>query len=284
MCIDAREALGFWTLDPVALSVVALPSAVYGLGTARLWKREGRGHGIRLWEAVSFALGQLTLLVALVSPVDRLSDILFSAHMTQHELVMIVAPPLAVLGRPWVAALWALPEDLRRRAGAWMNRRPVTTSFRAVSAPVVALVVHALVVWLWHLPSWFEGALASEAVHAVQHATFYGSAALFWWALIRGRYGRVGYGLAVVFVFATAMHTSILGLLFTVAEGVAYPTYVARGAPFEVDAHDDQVLAGLVMWIPAGTALTLAAVALFGAWLGEAGARVGRAERRRSSS
>lgn len=284
MCLDARQALGWWTTDPVALSVVAVPSAIYAVGTTRLWRASGRGHGIRPWEIACFVASQLTLVVALISPVDRLSDILFSAHMTQHELVMVVAPPLAVLGRPWVAALWALPGAARRRVGALVVEPPVQKAVRGIGAPLVALVVHALVVWLWHLPSWFEGALASEAVHAVQHATFYASAALFWWAVLRGRYGRAGYGLAVVFVFATAMHTSLLGLLFTMAEGVAYPTYAARAVPWEVDAHDDQVLAGLVMWIPAGTALTLAALGLAAAWLGEASRRVARAERRRMST
>jgi putative membrane protein len=278
MCLDARDVLGWWTTDPVALGVVGVPSLVYAAGVRRLWLESGRGHGIRRWEVASFVAAQIVLALALLSPLDRLSDLLFSAHMTQHELVMIVAPPLAVLGRPWVAALWALPPDVRHRLPAWAKGPRVLGSFRAVSAPLVALVLHALVVWLWHLPSWFEGALASETIHAVQHATFYASAALFWWAILRGRYGRLGYGLATVFVFATAMHTSILGLLFTTMEGLAYPVYAARGVEAGVDAHDDQVLAGIVMWIPAGTVLTLAA-----AWLGEAGARVARAERSRAS-
>lgn len=270
MCIDAREALTWWTPDPLAIGTVVLSSSLYAAGVRRLWRSVGVGHGIKRWEALSFALGQLTLLLALVSPIDRVSDLLFSAHMTQHEIIMIVSPPLFVLGRPGVAL-------------AWLSPRLGRLTSRLGSAPFLALFAHAVVVWVWHLPSLFEAALRSEAVHAVQHATFFGTAALFWWSIVRGRYGRAGYGLAVAFVFATSMHTSILGALMTVAERVWYPLYVDRTIAAGYDPVEDQQLAGLVMWVPAGVVLVLAALGLFAAWLGEAGRRVAQAERRRVS-
>jgi putative membrane protein len=277
MCLDAKEVLGWWTIDPLSIAPCAIASAVYARGVFLLWREAGVGHGIRRWEAALFALGQLALVVALVSPLDRLSDILFSAHMTQHEIIMIVAPPLIVLGRPAVALMWAVPKlrplfALPKLVRVW----------RLATMPLVALVVHGVVVWVWHIPSLFEGALRSEAIHSVQHATFFASASLFWWSVLRGRYGRLGYGAAVAFVFATSMHTSILGALLTVTSDLWYPLYATRGAPFEVDAHGDQALAGLVMWIPAGTVLLLAGLGLFAAWLGEASRRVERAERRRA--
>lgn len=281
MCIDAREALGWWTADPLAIGTITLSSAVYAGGTMRLWRRVGTGHGIARWEALAFALGQLSLVVALISPVDRLSDLLFSAHMTQHEVIMLVAPPLVVLGRPVVALMWALPARVRARAGEAAAHPSVRGAWRRVSSPLPVMLVHGLVVWLWHLPSLFEAALRSEAVHAVQHAMFFATASLFWWSIVRGRYGRAGYGLAVLFVFATAAHTSVLGALLTVAERIVYPLYAERGAPFEIDAAEDQQLAGLIMWIPAGMVFALAALALFAAWLGESGRRVAAAERRR---
>jgi len=282
MCIDASEAMTWWTADPATLATIALPSSVYAVGLRRLWREVGRGRGIRTWEAATFVLGQASLLVALVSPVDRLSDLLFSAHMTQHEIIMVVAPPLIVLGRPWVALLWALPRAMRLRVARSMRTRPVLAAWHRTSAPVVAVILHALVVWSWHIPELFEAALRSEAVHAVQHATFFGTAALFWWAILRGRYGRAGYGLAVAFVFATAMHTSVLGALITFAERLWYPLYALRGAPYAIDANEDQTLAGIVMWVPAGVLLTLVALGLMAAWLGEAGRRVAVAERRRA--
>lgn len=273
--------MGWWTTDPLSIGVIAVPSAIYLRGVRHLWRTVGRRAGIQRWEVAAWCAGQLSLLIALISPVDRLSDFLFSAHMTQHEIIMVVAPPLIVLGRPWVALLWALPQPLRLRVAGALRERRIRWAWKASSSPLVTLVVHAIIVWLWHVPALFEAALESERVHAVQHASFFASAAFFWWAVIRGRYGRAGYGAAAAFVFVTAMHTSILGALITVARSVWYPIYTARGASYGVDAQDDQVLAGLVMWIPSGVLLTMVALALFAAWLGEAGRRVQLAEQRR---
>lgn len=280
MCIDAREAMRWWTADPSAIAIAGISSAIYVRGVRVLWAG-GASRGIQRWEAACFAAGQLSLLVALVSPIDRLSDILFSAHMTQHEIIMLVAPPLVVLGRPWVAALWALPRDTRVRARVFLARPRARRLWRSLTSPITAVVVHGAVVWAWHVPLLFEAALRDERVHAVQHATFFVTAALFWWAILRGRYGRLGYGLAVALVFATAMHTSVLGALVTLASRVLYPLHVVRGQAYGIDAQEDQALAGIVMWVPSGVLLTLVAGALFACWLGEAGRRVEAAERRR---
>jgi putative membrane protein len=280
MCIDGREAMTWWTADPLSIASVVIPSAIYLRGLRALRASAGPDHGIRGIEVGSFFAGQLALLVALVSPVDRLSDILFSAHMTQHEIIMLVAPPLIVLGRPWVPAMWALPPQIRARVGHALVRRGLLRLWRGFSVPLATVLLHGLVVWIWHVPELFEAALRSEAVHAVQHASFFATAALFWWAILRGRYGRLGYGLAVAFVFVTAMHTSLLGALITMASSVWYPLYATRGEPWAVDVPEDQALAGIVMWVPSGVLLTLVALALFACWLGEAGRRVELARRR----
>src|SRR3954466_1997332 len=115
MCIELKDAAAWWTLDPLALSAVGLSSSVYGVGLSRLWRAAGVGSGIRRTEATAFYLGQFSLLVALVSPIDRLSDLLFSAHMAQHEILLVVAPPLLVLGRPIVAWGWAFGAERRAR-------------------------------------------------------------------------------------------------------------------------------------------------------------------------
>ncbi|WP_394845999.1 cytochrome c oxidase assembly protein [Pendulispora brunnea] len=280
MCIDAREALTWWTLDPLSMGAVGLSAAGYGWGLRSLWRTVGIGHGIRPWEVACYVLGELSLLFALVSPIDRLSDLLFSAHMTQHEIILLVAPPLIVLGKPTVAFSWMLPRSRRLALGRLMKTPALLRTWRVLSAPLVILLVHMLVVWLWHIPSFFEGALRHENVHAVQHATFFATAALFWWAILRGRYGPGGYGLAVAFVFATAMHESILGALITLGSRLWYPLYLARGEPWQINVMDDQELAGLIMWVPGGVAMTLGALALFAAWLGESRRRMRALERR----
>lgn len=282
MCLEPREVLGWWTLDPLALGAVGLSTAVYTRGLQQLWQATGVGSGVRRRDAACFYLGQLCTLFALGSPLDRLSDLSFAAHMIQHELILVVAPPLVVLGKPVVTLAWAFGAAHRGTVMRTLSAPALTTSWRGLSRPLPILLLHGLVVWLWHIPSWFEAALRSEAIHALQHASFFATAVVFWWSMLRGRYGRAGYGLAAAFVFATAMHTSVLGALLTVSSSLWYPLYAARGAPFEIDALSDQQLAGLVMWIPAGLLLGVLALALFAAWLGDARARMARLGRKRT--
>lgn len=282
MCIAVKDAAGWWTFDPLALSTVALSSAVYARGVWNLWRRAGLYSGIARTEAAAFVAGQVSLLLALTSPLDKLSDILFSAHMLQHEFLLVVAPPLVIWGRPSVALCWAFPPARRAALLRWFGSSRLAAWWNGLTAPLAVLVLHAAVLWVWHVPALFEAALASEAVHAVQHASFFATASIFWWGILRGRYGRGGYGLAAAFVFATMMHTSVLGALLTVASRLWYPMYAIRGRAFDIDAVADQELAGLIMWVPAGVLLTLLALALFAAWLGEASRRVAQAERRRA--
>src|SRR4029079_7468639 len=102
-------ALSQRAFDPLIAGSLALFGAFYAAGIARMWRSAGRGHGIRGWEALCFGLGWLSLAAALQSPVAVLAELLFSVHMTQHEVLMLVAAPLIVLGRPLTALLWALP-------------------------------------------------------------------------------------------------------------------------------------------------------------------------------
>jgi len=273
MCIDARTALTWWTLDPLTLATLGATSALYTRGLTTLWRQTHVGAGISRAEAAAYYAGQLSLFFALVSPLDRLSDWLFSAHMVQHEVLLIIAPPLIAIGRPIVALYWAFGPRHRGRVARTLNSRALTRVWRFVSSPFVILLLHGVVVWLWHIPAWFEAALRSELVHAGQHLSFFLTGLIFWWAMLRGRYGRGGYGLAAAFVFATAMHTSVLGALLTVAARSWYPLYLARGKVWQIDGIADQQLAGLIMWVPAGVLLAMLSLGLFAAWLGEAARR-----------
>ncbi|NOK36047.1 cytochrome c oxidase assembly protein [Corallococcus exercitus] len=267
--LNAHDVLRWWTWDPLVMGMLAVSGVLYVRGLRALWRHAAPGKGVRGWEAGMFALGWLTLGVALLSPLDRLSDILFSAHMTQHELLMLVAAPLLVLGRPHVTALWALPEASRAPVAQAFQGPRTRAVWRGVTGPFVVLVLHAVARWVWHVPALFEAALENDAVHAVQHLCFFGTAALFWWALLRGRYGKAGYGVGVLFVFATAAHTSILGALLTFARSVWYPLYARRAVEWGLGALEDQQLAGLIMWVPSGALFLAMGLALFAAWLGE---------------
>lgn len=258
--------------NAITAATLVVVAALYIVGLLRLWRTEAGTHTIRRWQAAAFLAGCASVAVSLLSRLDRWSDILFSAHMGQHEILMLVSAPLMVLGRPFIVTLWALPQGARTRIATLLKR--AATPWERMTGPLTVLVLHAVVLWVWHIPALFESALHSEPLHVFQHLGFFLTAALFWWALIHGRYGRLGYGIAVLYVFATAMHTQILGALLTFGSRIWYPTHAARTAAAHVNPIDDQQLAGIVMWIPFGVVFLLIGLALFAAWLGEAERRV----------
>ncbi|HKI04354.1 MAG TPA: cytochrome c oxidase assembly protein [Thermoanaerobaculia bacterium] len=272
--LDAGTVLGWWTWDPFVLLLLTASGWLYAAGAARLWERAGVGSGIRRWEAACFAAGWLALFAALVSPLDALGGILFSAHMAQHEVLILIAAPLLVLGRPLATFLWALPMAGRERAGKWAQAPPVARIWRFLTAPLSVWVIHGLALWAWHVPGLYQATLDDDFLHALQHLSFFGSAALFWWSLIHGRFGRLGYGAAVLYVFTTSMHSGVLGALLTFAPRLWYPIYEARTSQWGLSALEDQQLAGLIMWVPAGIVFIVLGLALFAAWLGEAERRV----------
>jgi putative membrane protein len=258
-----------WGLDPFVILSLALSGILYYAGVRRLW-RESAGGGIRRWEAAAYASGWLALWVALVSPLHPLGEVLFSAHMTQHELLMLVAAPLLVLGRPLIPYLWALPLPWRRRLGRAGKSAPVQAVWRTLTQPIAAWAVHAVALWIWHVPSLFEATIDNDLVHTLQHSSFLFSALLFWWALVHCRRGLAGYGAAVLYVFTTAMHSGILGALLTFAQRVWYPIYSGTTASWGLSPIEDQQLGGLIMWIPAGVVYLIAGLALFAGWMRQA--------------
>jgi len=257
----------------------------------RLWRHAGVGRGVTVWQALSFAAGWLVLVLALDSPIAAVSEILFSIHMTQHTLLMLVAAPLLVFGHPLTVSQWAVRHGFHRPVSRGLTRRDTerSTSFRpllsrllrwptrwprVVTAPLTVFLIHLAALWLWHLPALYQAALRYESVHALEHLCFVGAATLFWWGMIHGRYGRMGYGVAVLYVFLTAIHSAALGALLATSSSVWYSDYARAAVDAHVDALADQQLAGLIMWIPAGVTFIVLGLALFAAWLGESGRRV----------
>lgn len=270
--VGPDEALYAWNWDPLVVASLALTAVLYWLGLRR--SRHGRARSISRWQVAAFWSGWAVLFLALVSPVHRIGAALFSVHMGQHTSLMLLAAPLLVMGRPLIAFLWALPQRGRERAGNWVKLPVVASTWRVISAPLFVWIAHAVALWLWHVPRFYTAALESEAVHALQHSMFLFTALLFWWTLVHGRYGRMGYGIAVLYVFTTAVHSGALGALFTVADRVWFPVHQGRTAAWNLSALEDQQLAGLIMWIPAGVVFMVVGLALLAAWLGESERRL----------
>jgi cytochrome c oxidase assembly factor CtaG len=277
-----------WDWEPGIVIPLGISAVLYARGLRLLWD-EHVGRGIRVWEATSFGLGWVIAALTLLSPLHALSEQLFSAHMIQHELLMAVAAPLLVLGRPLLPMLWALPSSARRRIGRVTRHGEVRGAWQLISRPIVAFVVHGVAIWLWHIPALFQATLASDAVHALQHVSFLGSALLFWWAIIHGhapggRARATSFGLAVLLLFGTALHSGALGALLTFSHTVWYPIYASSAASWHLTPLEDQQIAGLIMWIPATFAYLVAALALFASWLRASEERVHEQELARDAA
>ncbi|MFC5499715.1 cytochrome c oxidase assembly protein [Caenimonas terrae] len=265
---DSLPAPGAWSFEPWVVGLLLLAMAGYALGTWRVWRRAGRGRGVQPRQLAAFVLGWLALAAALLSPLDALGAWLFSAHMVQHELLMVVAAPLLVIGRPLAAWAWAFSPAARPALRAAIRSRPIAATWRLLTAPLAAWALHALALWLWHVPRLFDAALHSEAIHVLQHASFLASALLFWWAALGGDQ-RVPGPWAIVLLLTTMLHTSVLGALLTFAATPWYSGYAATTASLGLTPLDDQQIGGLVMWVPGGLAYLVAGLALALQWFGD---------------
>jgi putative membrane protein len=257
-----------WEFNPGVLIPLALSAALYILG-------QRRHFGLTTLQKISFWAGWLSLLLALVSPLHPLGEVLFSAHMVQHEILMLISAPLLVLSRPLVTFLWALPMSWRKALGRWSKRKIASHSWSFLTDPFTAWLVHALAIWLWHIPQLFQLTLRSDLAHTAQHLSFFLSGLLFWWAVFYAS-GRKAYGAAFLYVFTTAVHTGILGALLTFSPHIWYPAYRSTTQAWGVTPLEDQQIGGLIMWVPASLVYLGAGLALFAGWLKESEVRLER--------
>jgi cytochrome c oxidase assembly factor CtaG len=187
--------------------------------------------------------------------------------MIEHELIMLVATLLLASSSSGGVMAWGLPRPLRiSLGGSWKS--PLQWLWKRVTEPVTATAIQAVVMWMWHAPILFDRALESSGWHIAQHASFFVSSLLFWWAMLHPRGGRNGYGVSAASLFATSLIGGALGALMSLSNSPWYADYAAMGMTgIGLDPVDDQRLAGLIMWIPGGLVHGMAALALFYKWL-----------------
>jgi putative membrane protein len=264
---DHRNPPG-WTWDPWIAGPLLLSALIFAFGWRRLHARSAGGRARLVRRAWLFAGGWLAMAGALVSPLHEAGERSFTAHMLEHELLMLVAAPLIVLAEPLSAMLWAFAPDARRAIGNVSSSGPVSAVFSALTGAITATAIQSAILWIWHMPALFDLALASEGWHATQHLCFVVSALLFWTAMLGRRGGGAGEpgarALAALCLLATSLVTGALGALMAFSESPWYAGYarLAR-APFGLSPAEDQQVAGLVMWIPGGLLHAVAALLLF---------------------
>jgi cytochrome c oxidase assembly factor CtaG len=213
----------FWDWEPS----VVIGCAALAAGYIAIARKRG------LHRAPYFLGGVLLLLLDLVSPIDTLGDrFLFSAHAVQHFLLALVIPPLFLLGIP-----------------AFSLRRPAVSKLeRAVGQPPVSWLLGVGTMLVWHLPAFFNAALANDGLHIFQHLSFLVTGTIFWWPILGPLQDRHLPTLgAVSYLFSACVCCSLLGAFLTFSPSGLYPVYAGY---WGLDPKSDQQLGGLLMWVP----------------------------------
>src|SRR3569833_349958 len=260
--VDTETSLS-WTLDPWIIVPLSTTGMVYLLGAARLLARSHIGRQALASHFALFATGWLTLAGALISPLHSLGERLFTVHMVEHEIIMASSAPLIVLARPSGTMMWALPRGPRLVLRAALNAPTVRTGWRWLSAPRVATLLHGIAIWAWHAPPLFDAAVTNVVLHRLQHLSFFVTAVLVWWAIFYCR----DRGVAAWDVFITMLHTSVLGALISLSPHVLYHIQTEHAQNWGFLPLEDQQLAGIVMWVPAGTIYAGIAIWLVAQWI-----------------
>jgi putative membrane protein len=270
----ASATPGFWdwSFDPPLVAVIGV-AILYWIGDRRTVAPE-RTRRERRWRAVSFYAGLVTVVLALNSPLDALSAQLFWAHMVQHVLLLVVAPPLIVLARPWIRLWRSLPLGARQSLGRDLGQGQRTAPLRAISRtlgrPLPSFLLFAGVLLVWHVPSLFDATLRSSGIHALEHTLFFSTALLFWKQVLpspplRARLvplQRVAYLVGAMIV------SWVLAVVLALAPHPLYAHYAHEATrPGGISALADQQLAAGIMWVPGSITFLIVMFAYVHRWL-----------------
>ncbi len=248
-----------WSPDPSVIGGCAALLVAYGA-----WLRRALTP-----RAITFATGVVVLVITLISPIDRLGELyLFSVHMVQHMLLILVVPPLL---------LWGLPVAATRG----LLRVPVIDRLeRTIGRPKVTLPLKILALYAWHVPALYDLALRNEQVHALEHLIFLVTATMFWWPVLTPlRERRIKPQAAMMYLIGAMAAIALLGMAITLAPTVLYPFYSHPPDPYGalhlvrqgwgISALADQQIGGLLMWIGGGIFYIVAILTEFGLWFQE---------------
>jgi putative membrane protein len=246
----SQAVLLSWSIPPAASFALALTAVVYLRGWF-LMRRAGVPF-VPFWRACSFLLGILALWAALASPLDTFSSFVLTAHMLQHMVLMMLAPPLILLGAPLVPLMRGMPIFAAREfAGPFVNWRAANRIGAALTHPMVALLLMGAVTFAWHTPRLYELALASSSWHEVEHACFFLVSLIFWWPVIRPWPSQTRWPLwmLVPYLMVADLENTILSAILVFSDKGLYPSYSTMPRLFDFSAVQDQSAAGAIMWV-----------------------------------
>jgi cytochrome c2 len=190
--------------------------------------------------------------------------------MLQHLLLIMVAAPLIAIGRPALVFLWAWPRAGRRLMGRIWAGLGLRRGVGGLMHPLVVWLLFSGIFVFWHFPRPYSWAFDNEAVHAAEHISFFVTALMFWTIVFEpDGHRRLGYGPTLIFVTTTAVLSSLPGALMVLASEPLYRVHAAGVAAWHMTLLEDQQIAGVIMWIPAGSVYLAATCFIFVKWIAE---------------
>jgi putative membrane protein len=259
---DIDRLWAHWSTDPLVAIPVLACTLLYLRGLAACYRRLGRRPAaLPPLAPAQFLLGQIVVVLALLSPLDAASGELLSAHMIQHVLLVAVAPPLLLAGRPEALCLHGLPEPWRRSIARARPVRAGLLGVRVLAQPLPATVAHGAALWVWHAPALFEAARGSALLHAAEHACFFGTALLFWRGIV-GASRRPAALAGAAAALITLVHSGFLSALIGLSPRVLFLVSTQGAAAWGLTPLEDQHLAGAIMWVPTGAIYLVAGLAM----------------------
>ncbi len=230
-----------WSLHPSVLIGTAILGAVYFYGIGPLRRRNAWGPPVPAWRMLAFTIGLGILLLSLNGPIHDLSDYyLFSVHMLQHLLLTLLLPPLLLIGTPG----WLLEPLLRSPA--------IRAIARSLTRPLPAAVIYTATITAWHLVPLYDLMMRSHEVHIATHLMFIATATLMWWPVLSPTplLPRLSLGQQMLYLFAVSVPMQVVAALITMSDDVLYTWYEGAARTWNLTPHDDQVIGGLLMWVP----------------------------------
>ena len=256
---------GWWVIDPLAIVTVVVLAVLYYRGL-KDWKK--RSRPVHRWQIASFYAGVAILFIALVSPLDPLSERLFMFHNVQHVLLRVAAPALIILGAPVTPILRGLPIEMRQGLiRPLVSNRALRKVYKTFQNPVLVPALFLLVLFFWALPGPHDAAVDNFMLHYLMHLTMTSSAFLFWWLMIDPKPHRsnVHYGVRILILGVTLIPNTVLGAIITFAESIQYESYgVVR--IWGVDPLSDQRGGALIQWLVVDMMSLAVTLVIFAMW------------------
>lgn len=246
-----------WDWQPSIVIGTALIVGFYLYAVGPLQKRYFPDEPVKRGQVICFLLGMFFMFLSLVSPLDELGDsYLFSAHMLQHLVLIMVGPPLLLLGTPD----WFVRPFLRN---------PVVFRIaKVLTLPAVAFTLFNVDFWLWHAPPLYDATLENQSIHILEHLTFIIFGVINWWPILSPSKDlpRLSPGGQILYIFFNGMPSVALGAGLTFLPPL-YAPYLSAPRVWGISPATDQQLGGLIMWIPVSIAYIAVVSVLFIRWI-----------------